>query len=164
MADSDEIRETMDKLREFIKTNSDYAWAWHCNLAMMAFDAGATHEKSNQQAANFMNSVFEFNVRDLPEYKHLELQWTNQKFFDKMVEEVTHWVKESPNEAEFRTCDEDDLIDYHHTLGQTIRNTFHLWDREWTPQICGGVDISLNHPDAISMAVITEVWEKLRTE
>ena len=53
------------------------------------------------------------------------------------------------------------LVEYHHTLGEHIRNHFKLWEREWEPNIINGIDHSENHPDAISMSVIVEAWKKL---
>lgn len=51
-----------------IKDNS-YAWSWHCNLAMMAYDAGAPHKESNERAASFMRILFDIDVTEYPEYK-----------------------------------------------------------------------------------------------
>ena len=52
----------------------------------------------------------------------------------------------------------EDLISFHHTLGQDIRNSFGLWNCTWYPEIVDGVDMSPEHPDAVSMTVIEEVW------
>jgi hypothetical protein len=41
----------------------DYAWSWHCNLAMMAYDAGAPHRDANIRAADFMKYCFGVNTR-----------------------------------------------------------------------------------------------------
>lgn len=50
--------EAMNALRYHMKADPDYAWAWHCNLAMMAFDAGATHADANERASDFMHGTF----------------------------------------------------------------------------------------------------------
>lgn len=60
-------------------------------------------------------------------------------------------------------CEEEaELIKYHHTLGQSIRNEFGLWGFEWEPEIVDGVDVSPEHPDAISMEVIATLWYHLK--
>ncbi len=56
--------------------------------------------------------------------------------------------------------DQNTLHDWHHTLGRYIRNKFHLWDYEWEAKIIDGVDDSPEHPDAVSMAVIEELWKQ----
>lgn len=88
-------------------------------------------------------------VKPLSEYNH-----------DEMVEYViTHlsvkdkiWLQRSPRNR---------LIQFHHNIGRWIRNTFELWSRPFTPEIVDGVDISKDHPDAISMRVIEDVYNKL---
>lgn len=40
------------------KLDPDFAWTWHCNLAMMAIDAGAPYVHAQRSAANFMKTLF----------------------------------------------------------------------------------------------------------
>lgn len=61
----------------------------------------------------------------------------------------------------FLKCTKDELIQYHHSLGQNIRNEFGLWGEKWVPVIIDGCDMSEQHPDAVSMKIIEIVWEKL---
>lgn len=63
---------------------------------------------------------------------------------------------------EIRATPKDELVTLHHTLGRAIRNFYNLWSRPWKPKIKDGVDVSPDHPDAISMSVIEKVWEKLQ--
>lgn len=42
-----------------------YAWSWHCNVAMVALDAGASHDRANRFAADFMSRAFGVNTRTL---------------------------------------------------------------------------------------------------
>lgn len=49
-------------LSEQMQSDPDYAWSWQCNLAMMAYDAGADHEQANRQAAQFMKNLFGVNI------------------------------------------------------------------------------------------------------
>ena len=49
-------------LRYLMRRDPSYAWVWHCNLAMMAYDAGATHQEANHRAASFMLRIFGVNT------------------------------------------------------------------------------------------------------
>lgn len=48
-----------------------WAWSWHCNLAMMAVDAGAPHREANERAADFMERAFGVKVNDSEEFRAL---------------------------------------------------------------------------------------------
>lgn len=50
-------------IKRAMKTDPSYAWGWHCNLAMMAYDAGAPHDEANARAADFMEIVFDADTR-----------------------------------------------------------------------------------------------------
>jgi len=53
----------------------------------------------------------------------------------------------------------------HQTTGRYIRNQFSLWERPHEPQYDDeDVDISTDHPDALSMQVIETMYEMLTTE
>lgn len=55
------------------------------------------------------------------------------------------------------------MIKFHATVGRYIRNQYGLWRRAHTPVIVGGVDVSEDHPDAISHRVLEKVWEIVHT-
>ena len=77
---------------------------------------------------------------------------------------VQGWVRDEWDMAArhaFVQCPEADLVLYHQGLGRHIRNHFHLWTYPWEPEIRGHVDHSALHPDALSQAVIVEVWERV---
>jgi len=57
-------------LRREMKKHPDYAWSWQCNLAMMAYEAGAGIDAANRQAADFMKRCFE--VDTLFQYESLD--------------------------------------------------------------------------------------------
>lgn len=82
---------------------------------------------------------------------------------EEMITIVRTWFLKSDKETqkEFLDCPRENLYKFHHSLGRNIRNEFKLWENEWKPEIVNGVDISPDHPDAISMEVITKVWEFL---
>jgi hypothetical protein len=63
---------------------------------------------------------------------------------------------------EFKTATEADLIEWHSSLGRDIRNNYGLWENDWEPELVDGVDYSPNHPDAISMSIINEVWRRVQ--
>ena len=44
----------MKVVLEAMRSDPDYAWSWHCNVAMAFVDAGGDHYTANQGAARFM--------------------------------------------------------------------------------------------------------------
>jgi hypothetical protein len=42
---------------EAMQADPDYAWGWHCNIAMAFVDAGGDHYTGNQGAARFMKML-----------------------------------------------------------------------------------------------------------
>lgn len=58
-----------------LRKHTDYAWTWQCNLAMMAYDAGASHEKANRMASSFLLMLFGVDVRDSNYWKDFEKKW-----------------------------------------------------------------------------------------
>lgn len=78
--------------------------------------------------------------------------------------EVIIFIQAIPNWERFKKMEKDELIMFHRTLGMIIRNHLMLWERKWTPELVDGVDVSENHPDAISMRLIENAWEYLQTE
>ena len=55
-------KEAMDRLKFAMKDDPSYAWSWHCNIAMVAYDAGADSNSSNLRAANFMHNIFDVDT------------------------------------------------------------------------------------------------------
>lgn len=53
-------------LSKAMKDDCDYAWSWHCNIAMVAQDAGAPHKESNERAASFMRYLFGVDTNKPP--------------------------------------------------------------------------------------------------
>ena len=88
----------------------------------------------------------------------------NQERFEEIVTTVVGWFNEASEQARisFKDTPEDKLIRYHHSLGQDIRNEFGLWSDKWEPKIVEGVDMSEDHPDAISQKIIVEVWRRVQ--
>lgn len=86
---------------------------------------------------------------------------------DKEMKSIAKEVKEflaTETINELKSTNEEDLIDWHHSLGQHIRNKYKLWSRSWTPNIVNGIDMSEDHPDTLSMKIVTEIYNMLRLE
>lgn len=60
---SKRIEDALKALSEAMQADEDYAWSWHCNIAMNAVDAGAPHRAANERAADFMWGLFGVNTR-----------------------------------------------------------------------------------------------------
>lgn len=56
------IRIALWILKRAMKKDSDLAWAWHCNIAMVAQDSGASWIRANERTADFMRYVFEVST------------------------------------------------------------------------------------------------------
>ena len=50
--------EGMRHLTEALRDDPSYAWSWHCNIAMSAYDEGVEHKKANEIASRFMQLAF----------------------------------------------------------------------------------------------------------
>lgn len=66
------LLDAMKTLTDTIKTDLDYAWAWHCNIAMAAYDAGCDHAVANEGAARFMQQLFGVDTRQHPGFPRPE--------------------------------------------------------------------------------------------
>lgn len=73
IADSS-IFDAMKKLQNAVASYSDYAWTWHCNLAMPIRDEGVDSKTANLAAARIMSLVFGVDVTKSSEWKSLNLE------------------------------------------------------------------------------------------
>jgi len=55
-----------ETLKSAFSDDEDYAWAWHCNIAMCAYDEGVAHGKANVIAARVMRTLFHVDTTDPP--------------------------------------------------------------------------------------------------
>jgi hypothetical protein len=64
-------KEAVEHLSKVMQEDPEYAWGWHCNIAMAAFDEGLDHEHSNKAAGRFMHMCFGVNTinNDHSDYK-----------------------------------------------------------------------------------------------
>lgn len=55
--------------KRLMREDADYAWAWHCNIAVPIMDAiSATHEQANVAAAHLMSHLFEYDITTHPNF------------------------------------------------------------------------------------------------
>lgn len=55
--------------KRLMREDADYAWAWHCNIAVPIMDSiGASHKDANVAAAHLMSHLFEYDVTTHPQY------------------------------------------------------------------------------------------------
>lgn len=59
--------------------DEEYAWAWHCNIAMAFQDEGGGHEQSNRAAARFMQTAFDIDVTKFKVWNSFEEFWRGKK-------------------------------------------------------------------------------------
>lgn len=60
------IKKHIKALSRAMKKDPGFAWSWHCNIAMVAQDAGAPHKEANERTADFMKYVFDVNTSKEP--------------------------------------------------------------------------------------------------
>jgi hypothetical protein len=70
-SDGETATVVMEMMRSLMQTDESWAWSWHCNLAMMAIDAGADRLSANCGAANFMRQAFEIDMTTSHLYRSL---------------------------------------------------------------------------------------------
>jgi hypothetical protein len=59
----------MQQLTAALQADPDYAWSWHCNLAMPVMDAtGVTHRTANEAGARLMRHLFDIDITKHPHY------------------------------------------------------------------------------------------------
>jgi hypothetical protein len=56
---SNAVERAMETLRRAMAEDPDYAWSWHCNLAMASVDEGMDHAAANKAAERFMRLAFQ---------------------------------------------------------------------------------------------------------
>jgi hypothetical protein len=74
-----EIANAITTLKNAMRTDPEYAWAWHCNLAMPIMDAyapasnashEAQHQAANEAAAHLMQHLFDYDITTDPRYAY----------------------------------------------------------------------------------------------
>jgi len=55
--------------KRLMREDADYAWAWHCNIAVPIMDSiGVSHKDANVAAAHLMSHLFEYDITTHPQY------------------------------------------------------------------------------------------------
>jgi len=96
----------MKTVIEAMQQDPDYAWGWHCNIAMSFVDAGGDHYTGNQGAARFMRTLANVEpAHELPFSPPQRtwvgltpeetLDWLAQQHFDQCREErpIQDWIR-----------------------------------------------------------------------
>jgi hypothetical protein len=63
-----------DRLSQAMKDDPEYAWAWHCNVAMASVDEGLNHLAANRAAARFMHLAFGVDTTKHREFKRFQIE------------------------------------------------------------------------------------------
>jgi len=75
------MKETMDQLTKGINEDSEYAWAWHCNIAMATYDEGCLSlPKANRAAARFMKNAFGVDMTKHEYFADTQKDWSDPEF------------------------------------------------------------------------------------
>lgn len=72
-----EVKEAFEVIQKAIKADDDYAWSWHCNIAMPFQDEGGEHEQANRAAARCMSIMFDVDVTEFGQWKSFD--WAKPK-------------------------------------------------------------------------------------
>jgi hypothetical protein len=80
-----------------------------------------------------------------------------------MVDIAEEWFKESTerDQEEFITTKFENLVVFMNPLGVNLINYFGLWNYRWEPVVKDGVDYSEEHPEAVALKIIQELWRKV---
>ena len=54
-----------DAVKRAVQSDDDYAWGWHCNIAVAAIDEGVDHATAQKIASRFMGWAFQVDTRPL---------------------------------------------------------------------------------------------------
>ena len=64
-----------------MREDFEYAWSWQCNLAMMAYDAGADRKMANARAASLMDGLFNVKVYEHQRYRDIMDEPDHRRFY-----------------------------------------------------------------------------------
>lgn len=65
------IADAFEALKVAMAADPEYAWSWHCNLAVPIMDAaGISHEKANVAACYLMQHLFDYDVTADSRYEY----------------------------------------------------------------------------------------------
>ena len=68
-----ENKSNFENLKDQIAADGQYAWSWHCSLAMQIKDSiNCSHMDANKAATHIMKSFFNIDTSSFEEYKWIE--------------------------------------------------------------------------------------------
>jgi hypothetical protein len=65
------IGKAFDILKQALQEDEEYAWTFHCNLAVPMMDEGCSHKKANKAAARIMYNLFRVDTSQSKYFKDL---------------------------------------------------------------------------------------------
>lgn len=84
-------------LKLAIHNDPEYAWGWHCNLAMPICDAlGVRHEQGNIAAAHLMSYLFDYDVTKDERYQYIKSDAQLDHEFRVSIDEEETGVQKKP--------------------------------------------------------------------
>jgi hypothetical protein len=57
-----DVSQAFNTLKKALTDDPDYAWSWHCNLAMPMIDGGVEEGLANKCAARLMQHIFSIDT------------------------------------------------------------------------------------------------------
>jgi hypothetical protein len=150
------IEEKLDKLIE------DCSEVTQAAIKIKRFGINNWHPESKRRNGDHLLD----EIMDLNETVKEVRELLPRPSIQEMVLVVKKWFNRSTlrEQAEFTETAFEDLVVFHSTLGQQIRNYFNLWHYKWVPSIKNDIDISEEHPDAVSMKVIEQLWREIKND
>ena len=57
-----DVESALDMLKRAMLKDADYAWSWHCAIAVSMLDEGVDHAVANRGAVRFMRMAFQVDT------------------------------------------------------------------------------------------------------
>jgi len=109
---SKRVKQAFDVLKQAMEKDANYAWSWHCNIAVMAQDAGASHAIANDGAARFMKLCFGVDTARESELAKEESNKKEPKRPILLTEALNIWEElHVKNTGEIGFCDLEKALD-----------------------------------------------------
>lgn len=67
------VGQAFNTLKQAIHADPEYAWSWHCNIAMASVDQGMHPHAANRAAAHFMLVCFDVDTTATEQWKSLDI-------------------------------------------------------------------------------------------
>lgn len=67
---SNRVQSAFFTIRDAVNEDDEYAWSWHCSIAVSVMDAGGNHKDANKAAARFMLQAFGKKAEEMEYYMY----------------------------------------------------------------------------------------------